>query len=565
MQAKTLPTRQVSFLDRWRGASALISRDFSFGYRSAGTHFALVLFPLVELLVFYFVRSGMSEKQFGATFFVVWTLLNSFTLVLSGAFALGSSIGMEKARGTLGLLKLTGIGPLGIVIGTFGVTFLQLGIYLLLQFPLLALAVFCGGVVLWNLVAVLITIMASTLLLGAVCYYNMVITENPLTGTLRTLWRVTQVVVVYFVLYFGSFFLVRYPVLPGSHWIALLCGRIASELFELSPHSVFREFLEPTFDGRLAGGYLVLCLTGGLWFLFLSLRRFELNTSQLEQTPLEIRIEFPFSRKRELGKEGKRVSLRCWSDPFLWRGFQFYAAGRTGLIWSSLISLSLFLCIAGMIFTAAFDESDPIRQITLGYMALIPGWFAFIGFAGGLIIFSGMCDSLDMEKKGKTLGMLFLIPRPPSELLMQLLVGQFVAQLGLIVPGLIVGLCGGILIYAMHPASMAGLLAIPVVPFLYGVFFYSGWFCGLICLRLGLIRSRLLKAIIVISGTLGFLLTGFLCFVLGEMVPSEMYSSVFLWSVVSILILTAYLCTIPLNSLLWNWILGAIRNHMADD
>ncbi len=144
-----------------RGTLALMIRGLRFDCRRWQMHalrfllVAIFLFILFISWIEYVVAIGTAP---GLGFFSYITYTNFVFITLGGMSFFTSSITEEKEEQTLGLLKMAGVNPLGILLGKLGPRLANALLLLAIQFPFVQLAVTLGGVHLRQIQAVYITL-----------------------------------------------------------------------------------------------------------------------------------------------------------------------------------------------------------------------------------------------------------------------------------------------------------------------------------------------------------------------------------------------------------------------
>src|SRR5262249_47455071 len=96
------------------------------------------------------------------------TWLNMVLISLAGISFFATAITEEKEEDTLGLLKMAGIDPVGILLGKSTSRLLGAALLLLVQFPFTLLAITLGGVTLGQVLAAYFSLTAYMVLLANV-------------------------------------------------------------------------------------------------------------------------------------------------------------------------------------------------------------------------------------------------------------------------------------------------------------------------------------------------------------------------------------------------------------
>ena len=155
----------------FRGTLALMTRGLRFDCRRWQMHalrFLLVGFFLLFLFVAWFSSLTALGSAPGLTFFWSITFTNYAFVTLAGMSFFTSTITEEKEEQTLGLLKMAGVNPLGILLGKLGPRLVNALLLLAIQFPFVQLAVTLGGVLHRQVLAVYITLAGYIVLMAGV-------------------------------------------------------------------------------------------------------------------------------------------------------------------------------------------------------------------------------------------------------------------------------------------------------------------------------------------------------------------------------------------------------------
>lgn len=151
------------------GVWALFTRSLRLDARDRWTHGLRLATLLIGYWALWNAQSQM--RWFGAPglrFFEMLVVLNAWLILLAGMGYFSSTISEEKEENTLGLMLMTGLSPLGLLIGKGGGRFVQAAILILLQIPLALLAITLGGIMLQQVYAAVITLIALLYCVGNV-------------------------------------------------------------------------------------------------------------------------------------------------------------------------------------------------------------------------------------------------------------------------------------------------------------------------------------------------------------------------------------------------------------
>ena len=156
-----------------RGTFALVERSMRVDTRLARTHLIRLGFALLMLLFLVQVQVAFEKYSApGRDVFRSICWVNFFLLNLAGISFFSTVITEEKEEMTLGLLRMAGISPVGILMGK--VTPRLLGVILLLsvQLPFTFLAITLGGVAVNQILAAYVALLSFAVLLAGRHFYG---------------------------------------------------------------------------------------------------------------------------------------------------------------------------------------------------------------------------------------------------------------------------------------------------------------------------------------------------------------------------------------------------------
>ncbi len=151
------------------GVWALFTRSLRLDARDRWTHGLRLATLLIGYWALWNAQSQM--RWYGAPglrFFEMLVVLNAWLIFIAGMGYFSSTISEEKEENTLGLMLMTGLSPLGLLIGKGGGRFIQAAILILLQIPLALLAITLGGITLQQVYASVVTLIALLFCVGNV-------------------------------------------------------------------------------------------------------------------------------------------------------------------------------------------------------------------------------------------------------------------------------------------------------------------------------------------------------------------------------------------------------------
>ena len=129
-----------------RGTFALVERSLRVEVRMTRTHLVRLLFAGIILFLLVQMHDDMAWRQSpGRDFFTYICYLNFGLLNLAAMSFFSTVITEEKEEMTLGLLKMAGISPIGILLGKTSPRLIAVAMILSVQLPFTFLAITLGG------------------------------------------------------------------------------------------------------------------------------------------------------------------------------------------------------------------------------------------------------------------------------------------------------------------------------------------------------------------------------------------------------------------------------------
>ncbi|MCA9092980.1 MAG: hypothetical protein KDA68_05810 [Planctomycetaceae bacterium] len=576
--------KKTSWSDRCLspGAVELLKRRAMADLLNPGYHCGLAGLIFLEMIALFltvhFLNRQLNE-MFGLHLLRIWSVLGLIAIALMSFLTIGLPIGEEKEFGTLGLFKLSGIGPFGIFQYLFGYWVFQVFTLTVLQFPLLGFVLSFADVHWIQIFSVLVTQFATAFLVSTLAYYCAVVQENRVSA---------------FGLFFGSSFLCMLSglflyvldsivlSLPLSdRLIAAALGWIQSAkdgLLYLIPFTRLTEILSSGASGTPPWTFVAFCLLGGFLLLLLTAGQFEESTNQVQPQQFEIKPLYGMTYialKQETPpvRIASRKSERVWENPFVWREFHFKNGG-----WNRVLAVSAVMTLLFAGFTVnnltTGSQYNPVPKPTDAGDALIyysKVWLILWASGTAIAIPYLFSTSLSSEIRGKTLGSLFLIGRPAFEIVCDLGRGRLKLLWHSLVP-IIAGLIG-VLIAFFLPRSPAEvdldsvIWSFPMLVFITGmvlvIAIYLGYYFTLLSIRYDLIQSDSSKmGVVVLSiGAAGVFFWKFLEFL--SWVSLNASKEVVVTTGLGLLF-TSCIATMPTIPGLKRSIVLAIHNRMAD-
>ncbi len=333
------------------GTLALLNRSLKRDARQRSAH--AVRLGSVLLILLFLVQAHATSGGVGAPglgFFQLITWLNLALITLAGCSYFATAITEEKEEGTLGLLQLAGVSPLGLLLGKSTSRLVTALLLFLGQFPFALLAISLGGVTAHQILAVYVALGAYLVLVANVALFCSVIFQR--SGAACT-WMLLVLG-----LFLGGVHAGRYSLsvltdagsLSASQPLVSLIGRV---LAVLEPHSIISRIdaiLTTGFQQSAFSPQVMLSLAGAGLAFGLSWLTFEKFTRYTDVgTPA--RGWLPRMTRRH-----SSLIERPWRNALVWKDYNFITGGHTLAIFK-LILYSVLLGLMG-----SFEEW--VRQLT---------------------------------------------------------------------------------------------------------------------------------------------------------------------------------------------------------
>jgi ABC-type transport system involved in multi-copper enzyme maturation permease subunit len=361
-----------------------------------------------------------SARWFGAPglhFFEMLVTLNGLLIAAGGIGYFSSTITEEKEEGTLGLMLMAGLNPLGILLGKFGSRLMQAGLLVLLQIPFALLAVTLGGVTLQQVAAAMAALLSLLFLTANLGLLASVLSRN----SRQAAFRMTLAIVVYCLLAFVLHEAQRYLVRTGRMGSTALVW--INEITQASYFTRVSRVMSSGWSGSAISVHEMVHVTGGLLAFGLAWGLFGWATRQPDSEPLT-RGWLGF----KIGSRRLFTPGRVWSArPIPWKEFYFLIGGWPWLAlklgayltlmasvwiywhlwlnyqtWSprhdvavevNVVFLSLLLALEGAVLASRIFH-DEVRGQTWSSLAGLPASLAAIAYTKAASALAGLAPVL---------------------------------------------------------------------------------------------------------------------------------------------------------------------------
>lgn len=413
----------------YHGIAALLGRSMKLDARQLPPN----LFRLGFVLALYgaLLIAQLEAGSFGAPglrFFQNIAWLNFLVILFSGVTYFSTAITEEKEEATLGLLRMAGISPIGILLGKSTSRLISALILLTIQVPFTLLAITLGGATLDQILAAYVALGAFIIFLANAGLFSSVICARGGTAAALTcFWVALYFIMPWFAYYISSEIRTAGgPTTTISKWVVatsdvLQQTSVASELSQIvsSGYGDLSDVLPVNEDGQpisswswavwqirfkmLATTQVISNIIGGLlffaisWILFDRLTRYE-RPGFVAERNLFMPLKIGRAQRSPLGQ--------AWQNPLIWKDFYFVAGGprwlffRQLLIWIVVIVLYFWMSFAGAFGSGSYFELDQLFAIALTIFILV------------LIIEASIYSSriFQTELQNQTLSALLMLP-----------------------------------------------------------------------------------------------------------------------------------------------------------
>ncbi|MBI1312582.1 ABC transporter permease subunit [bacterium] len=338
-----------------RQTFALVERSLRVDTRLKRTHFVRLAFAGLILLLLAQVQIGINRYSTpGRDVFENICWLNFFLLNLAGLSFFSTAITEEKEEMTLGLLRMAGIGPLGVLLGKVSPRLISAVLLLSVQLPFTFLAITLGGVNTHQILAAYVALLTFAVMLAGLGAFVSTICE-------RSNVAVSITTGVLAALYVGPHLVHKlFEGLERKEWILPeTLRRVDSMLAYVEGStpwiSLFSErgVLSTNFAGPLLGYQPVVDLVAGTCFLGLAWAMFDVCTRN------EIRVAPARGLMALFSKRITAGGNRVWTNALAWKDFNFLTGGT---IAASIKLVSYIILMGSMAVLIARELRSDLKD-----------------------------------------------------------------------------------------------------------------------------------------------------------------------------------------------------------
>ncbi len=383
-----------------RGMFAMLDRALRVDSRLLRAHLVRLFF--VAIVVWTLLNARSMSSILGAPghqFFEGMLIFTFILITLGGLSIFPTAITEEKEEMTLGLLRMAGVGPAAILLGKGTSRLLIVLSILAVQFPFLLLSITLGGVLLHQVWAGYMALIAYMLLLANAGLLLSVIFPN----SRKAAFWMTVILFLYFVAPWILRSVLMASTTAGTislegntmlyaEWVLDLFD--ASNVFYRLDMMTSSNFTEPVVSFQVISNCVAALAFFLLsWFTFNFFNREETSASQ----------ERPWLPRR-LGRRGLLRVPRAWPFALVWKDF-YYLTGGLPMIMAKLCLYGFLSVGADAIYEYSNNFAVTLDQETLGDTFM---WM------GAIFFFIEMCFYCSRiyheELRWKTFPGLYMLP-----------------------------------------------------------------------------------------------------------------------------------------------------------
>lgn len=378
------------------GSLALLHRALRLDARLLHTHLFRVVFAFVIYISLTYAHAvSLTFSAPGLKLFELLSFLNIGLISLAGIGFFATAISEEKEEETLGLLRMAGVDPIGILLGKSTSRLIGALLLLLVQFPFTLLAITLGGVTFHQVISAYCTLAGYLILLANIGLFASVVSRRASNASALT--------VLSLVIYFSAGHLMDVIeiglsngglISPGGS-LSRMLKWLAGASHEANAVTRIREILATGFAGSPIGLQVISnVVIAGLcfllaWFGFDRFTRDARVMAGAGVTGVDARSQWLSGR----------IS-RPWKNPLMWKEFQF----TTGGIRVQWLKFAAYGAVSVLIYWAA----ERYYQYSLAEAAHAVVWFLL----GGIVLESSLYVSriFHDEWRERTLPILMMLP-----------------------------------------------------------------------------------------------------------------------------------------------------------
>jgi hypothetical protein len=412
-----------------QGSLSMLTRAMRVEARQVRYHlfrFAFAGFIVLCLLM------AMVEGRFisapGLTFFSSLCFLNWFFIMMAGISFFATSITEEKEEDTLGLLKMAGLSPLGILLGKSTSRLISAALLLAIQIPFALLAITLGGILMHQIVAAYVALAAFLVMVANAALFASVFSKRSSNASsLILLFLLGMQAGPWFLRGIG-WLMVEEDLIPQGGLLDTWFSQGSQFGIDISIVTRIGAICGTGFDESIWSLQVISNLVIGLAFFALALGTFERFTKNLiGAAPSRGLIVKRTSRFRLFGAGS------VWRNAFAWKDFYFITGGRTHI---ALKALFYPMLSGGLACFILVFERTHYREVIGGTIF----WTMLIAVLIELVVASSRM--FHDEMRWHTMATLIMVPVSIPRIAYSKVLGCLLSLL----PGIVMGSIGALVI-----------------------------------------------------------------------------------------------------------------------
>jgi ABC-type Na+ efflux pump permease subunit len=323
----------------------------------------------------------------GRDFFASIAYLNCVLITLAGVSFFATAITEEKEQRALGLLRMADMNPVSILLGKSTPRMLAAALLLLVQVPFTLLAITLGGVMLNQVVATYVTLLAHIAFLANLALVFSVICDR--SGTAN------RVMVVWCVVLYLIPEIVLISAAPVPSWLITALGHVR----DASAFHRLREVLSTGFAESPLGYQVQVNMAGAVVLFLIAWALFDRFGHDEEGQRGAARGRW-WSMSAAIRAFGTR---RAWANALAWKDFHYLSGGVRLVIARTILygGLCLALTVYSTVSSSYRQPLEIFGTVTLSVMSMA-GCMELAVVASRIFLY---------EYRERTLSTLLMLPK----------------------------------------------------------------------------------------------------------------------------------------------------------
>ncbi len=367
---------------------------------------------MLVILWSFFTQSQLRTAP-GRQVFTSLVWINYFFITVGAIGYFATSITEEKEEQTLGLMRMAGISPLGLLLGKSASRLWMALVLIAVQFPFTLLSVTLGGVTQRQIFASYVSLGAYTFFLSGVGTLCSVVSRRSMRAVIYMFLFVVGLVLLTPILAIARDLAGGY-----SPQVEEAVDRVVGWIGAVSFQDRINGVLTITFDDPVFERHFVASVVAGSFCFLLAWLCFDFFANRhVDQSPTQF--------TKAIRKSPVFRAPRVWSLPLHWKDFYFSCGGLWGwmLRLAMIIGFTMLFYLPTIMYApGSFTYKDRV-EVLGGYLMTTSVTFAMVELTIQSMRFLGA------EHSGKTLPMLAMLPQSSASTLYSKLCGYLIGIL----------------------------------------------------------------------------------------------------------------------------------------